>query len=452
MARTHQTWRAVGRAVCIISMILQADSAGAQESPARSVVDAYNASAQDLFKTFSEAPGNIVFSPYSIGTAMAMALSGSRGATEQEMLAVLKHRLKRPEIDTANGNIIAVLNGYDRSAGALTCPRGLTLNGPRCECPPAASNARERCSAGAATPPASAKLLTANALMLTSKGGLVSKDYTALLRDTYAAEVFQNAGLDAINGWVSRKTEGKIDKILDALDPLSAAVLLNAVYFKSRWASPFTERATSQQAFNLSRSSQIRVPTMAQTERFALTRQPGYRAIRLPYAIRDIGMIVVLPDEIDGLADVTRRLNATELPALLAALRNNTSLVRLELPRFKTEYRANLIPPFRQAGLKLALDERRADFSGITGRPGRPTELYLSQILHSAVIDVTEESTEAAAVTAIEAVRPASASQEPKVETFSVDRPFQFYIVDDATGAILFQGRIADPRQAMSAR
>lgn len=68
--------------------------------------------------------------------------------------------------------------------------------------------------------------------------------------------------------------------------------------------------------------------------------------------------------------------------------------------------------------------------------------------MHRAVIEVGEESIEAAAVTAVEAARPASAAPPPKPETFRVDRPFQFYLVDEATGAILFQGRIADPRQA----
>jgi leukocyte elastase inhibitor len=433
-------------AACAISILLL-HNAAAQGNAARAVADAYNASGQDLFEQFSATPGNIVFSPYSIGTAMAMALSGARGGTEREMLSVLKHRLTREEIDAANGGIMATLNGYDRSAAPPTCPAGTTLNGTRCECP-TPPRAGERCSAGAAILAPTAKLLAANALMLTKGGDLVSQEYAARLKDKYAAEIFQNAALADINGWVNRKTEGKIDKILEKLESLTAAVLLNAVYFKSRWEAPFNERLTKDESFSLARSRQVRLPMMNRTGTYALAARPGYRALRLPYAVRELAMVIVLPDEVEGLAEVSRRIDAKELAEMLAALRGAPIPVELALPRFKAEYRADLIPPFRQAGLKLALDDERADFSGITGRPTPPTELYISQIVHRAVIEVSEESTEAAAVTAIEAARPASAAPPPRQpEAFRVDRPFQFYVVDDVTGAILFEGRIADPRQ-----
>src|SRR4051812_35032806 len=64
-------------------------------APVRALTAAYDASAHDLFTTFAARPGNIVFSPYSIGTAMAMALSGARGETEREMARVLRHTLSR---------------------------------------------------------------------------------------------------------------------------------------------------------------------------------------------------------------------------------------------------------------------------------------------------------------------------------------------------------------------
>ena len=94
--------------------------------------------------------------------------------------------------------------------------------------------------------------------MLTKHGGLVAESYKALLKDKYAAEVFQNATLDDVNAWVGRKTEGKIDRILDRLDPNSAAVLLNAVYFKAKWASVFSKDATKDEAFNSCRRKKSR--------------------------------------------------------------------------------------------------------------------------------------------------------------------------------------------------
>ncbi len=89
---------------------------------------AYNASGQQLFEQFSAAPGNIVFSPYSIGTAMAMALAGARGETEREMIGVLQHRLDRPEIDAVNAIVLSILNSYDRSTTTPACPEGMRLN------------------------------------------------------------------------------------------------------------------------------------------------------------------------------------------------------------------------------------------------------------------------------------------------------------------------------------
>jgi serpin B len=152
----------------------------------------------------------------------------------------------------------------------------------------------------APTYPPSAKLAVADALMLTRHGGLVAKSYEALVKDKYAAEVFQNATIGDVNGWVNRKTEGKIDQILDRLDPDSAAVLLNAVYFKAKWAAVFSKDATKDEAFNLTSSQKVPVAMMHKIAIYKLVARPGYRAIRLPYNVGALGMIIVLPDAIDG--------------------------------------------------------------------------------------------------------------------------------------------------------
>jgi serpin B len=427
----------------------------------QALTQAYNASGQGLFQRFAAAPGNIVLSPYSVGTAMAMALSGARGATEVQMAAVLKHRLPRAEIDAANSAALAILNGYDRSKTPPTCPADMGLNGTQCETGlPANGQCRfplrregDQC-VGAATLPPSVKLLAANALMLTKRGDLVSPEYVALLKDKYAAEVFQNAGLDEINGWVNRKTEGKIDKILDMLDPDSAAVLLNAVYFRARWSSPFDKIFTKDDAFNLSATQMVQVPMMRQTRRYATVARPGYRAVRLPYEISALGMVIVLPDQVDGLGQVSRSIEVDEPSALFAALHEPRAdkLVALSMPRFKAAFKAELVAPFRQAGMTLSFEDK-ADFSGMTGRPPPADGVRISQIVHRALIEVAEESTEAAAATAIGVATVSAAPVRPEQpEVIRVDRPFLFYVIDDATGAVLFQGRITDPRQASASR
>jgi serpin B len=337
-----------------------------------------------------------------------------------------------------------------KGAAPITCPApGMRFNGTDCEAPPAQNGAcpagyrqGNRCVAPGRKPP-SAALKAANALMLLKpKGDMISPAYAGLLERDYRAQVFRGAGLDEINRWVERQTAGKIDKLLDAIDPDMPAVILNAVYFKAAWKTPFFARATSDEDFRLAAASKVKVPTMHRVGTYQVATRSGYRAIRLPYSVEALSMVVVLPDAVGGAAKLARDLDA---PALAALFRDLTEwkTVSLALPRFKTSFKAKLGELFQSAGMRRAFDLRQADFSGMTNRPPREAPIAISDVVHRAVIDVTEEGTEAAAATAI-AMMTASAS--PAGESFVVDRPFLFYIVDDASGAILFQGRISDPR------
>jgi serpin B len=421
----------------------------------RALAEAYNAGGLALLKRLSGSSGNVVLSPLSVGTAMAMALSGARGETEREMASVLKQRLDRSAMEAANGTLLSGLNRYDKSAAPPNCPQGMQAHGARCEgalrpdstCSFPAERAGDLCVAPGSAP-ASARILTANALMLTGLGDLIAPDYAALLKDKYGAEVFRDAGLDDVNGWVKRKTEGKIERILEQLDRSTAAVILNAVYFKANWATVFNKAATTDADFNLAGQKKISVPTMRRTGGYALAARPLYRAVRLPYEVGQLGMVIVLPNEIDGLAAVDRRLDAAEWAQLVTALGAPTAakLTDLALPRFKASFDANLVGQFRAAGMMRAFDPKRADFSGMTGRPASQQQLAIGSIVHRAVIEVMEDGTEAAAATAVSIVAGAARRAPEEMQVFHVDRPFGFAILDDASGAILFQGRIVDPR------
>jgi serpin B len=186
---------------------------------------------------------------------------------------------------------------------------------------------------------------------------------------------------------------------------------------------------------------------MLQRTNHVVVSREGYRAIRLPYAVRSLAMVIALPNEVDGVGDVARRLDHDELAQMLAALRKEVPRpVVLTLPRFKTEYGANLKGVFQKLGMTLPFDGGRSDFSGLTGQSPQLAPTYIDQIVHKAVIEVSEESTEAAAATSI-GIRITSVAPKP-VEPlqFRVDRPFLYYLVDDTTGAVLFQGRVVDPR------
>jgi len=426
---------------------------------AQSLVDdmkltlAYNASGQQLFQKFAEGSGNIVFSPYSIGTAIAMALAGARGETETEMLQVLQHRLPQSGIAQANADVMAILKGYDKSA--ITCPSGMSFTGTQCEgeklargCPPPFKMEGNKC---VGLPPKlpSATLVSANALILAS-GDTVTKQYAALLKNNFAAEIFSTSKVSDINGWVSQQTRGKIEQIIDPSSPIPASTLLNAVYFKARWSSVFKASATSNDTFHVTSMQNVSVPTMHQASTFTVESGAGYRAILMPYSTerpRSLGMVIVLPDQIDGLAAVSAKIDVQELQTLFAALNaSDGKRVELALPKFKSSFTVQAKTSFQQLGMNKPFDQHSADFSGMTGHPPTEQPWFISQIIHRALIEVAEDGTEAAAATAVAGVKAAVAPS--KSLAFHVDRPFLFYVIDNKTGAILFQGRVVDPSQS----
>jgi serpin B len=368
------------------------------------LIAAYDGLGQRLFKEFANKPRNVVFSPYSIGIALAMALTGARGTTAVEMARVLGLDLSPDEVDAANA---AVQAGLNKS-------------------------------------PSSLQLHLANALVLTNKPGAMSEDYVATLRKDYAAEVFRGGNLATVNAWVKQQTDGKIDSILKQLDPKTIMVLIDAIYFKATWQSTFATSATADATFHLSDGTTAKVPMMYQQDDFALAGMPGYSAIRLPYEGARASMIVILPDA--GIASVMQRLNGEELQHLLAWFRNAPEQpIALSLPRFRTRFLADLVEPLQELGMHRAFDPQKADFSGITGKLQSRAPLAINQIVHAAVIDVTEQGTEAAAATSEGLV--AAAIEVAHWQPFRVDKPFLFAVVDDETNAILFEGLIADPRQ-----
>ena len=446
---SHGQARRAASAFAAFLLVQAAPAAGAADD-IHALTAAYNASAHDLFRTFTASPGNIVFSPYSIGAAMAMVLAGARRETAAEMTTVLRQSLAPAAIDAANAGLVAALEGYDKSALPVACPSAaMRFNGQECEAPLPADrvctfgyNQGNRCVAPGHKAP-SAAFKAANALMLLkAKGDMISPAYAALLEAKYRAQVFRGAELDEINRWVDRQTEGKVEKILDQIDPDAPAVILNAVYFKAAWQTPFVHNATSDADFHLTPAATVRVATMRRLGHYQMLVRPDFRAIRLPYSAEALSMVIVLPNEPGGATRLARDFDAPALAALFRDLAE-WKAVELALPRFKTGFRANLGELFIKAGMRRAFDAARADFSGMTDRPPPQARLAIGEVVHRAVIDVTEEGTEAAAATAVAMM---AASMPAKVEPFVVDRPFLFYITDSATGAILFQGRISDPR------
>ncbi len=370
----------------------------------KALSEAYNSSGHELFSRLATSRGNIVFSPYSVGTTMALALSGARGETEAEMLRVLKHQLTREQIDDANRGVLAILNQYGK--------RPVFSFGPSAD-----------------------KFIAANAVVLTSRN-VISKDYLAAAKANYAAEIFENGSLAVLNAWVSRKTDGKIETIIDELDPRTAAILVDAIYLKARWMAAFDSRLTRLETFEMSPSDTVQVPIMHREGDYPVVADQGFSAIRLPLQIPQFSMVIVLPRRAGDVEMLGAGLDSATLSEILRQLSGAARKVDLALPRFKASFAVKLKQHFIALGMRDAFDTNQANFSGMTD--GKAA-LAIDDVFHRAFIEMSEDGAEAGAATAAPMIRSA-----PQI--FHVTRPFLFYIIDDTTQAILFQGRIIDPR------
>jgi serpin B len=235
-----------------------------------------------------------------------------------------------------------------------------------------------------------------------------------------------------VNRWIEDATGGKIEKLIDRIPPDTVMYLINAVYFKGDWTNQFSEGKTPDEIFTLGTGATKTVPMMHMRGEFRHGRGNNLAVLRLPYGRENLAMYILLPDEGEDLEQIIGALDEQSWTSLTAEIAEKE--VDLALPRYKVEYETLLNEVLTSMGMGPAFGAR-ADFTGIA--PG----IFISRVLHKAVVEVNEEGSEAAAVTGVEMTKAAPA--EP-VEFF-VDRPFFFTITDDRSGSILFMGRIAEP-------
>jgi serpin B len=372
------------------------------------VAAANTAFALDLYRQLSAEPGNLVFSPYSISDVLAMARVGARGQTATEMAAVL--HLALPPAQVAAG--FAGLAGRLDAAG----------------------------NDGVA-------LVTANSLWAQPQTGLTA-EYVRMLQDQFRAEAVPvdfvraaEAARTRINDWVDKKTRGKITELIGpgVLDAQTRMVLCNAIYFKGRWAGPFDPQQTRPAPFFLTPTQSVNVPTMQRTSKVRTIATDGLRLLALPYTGKTVSMVILLPDPGNDLANVGRSLTPEKLAAWLGQLdATRETEVDLSLPRFSTTASYDLGRRLAALGMPAAFNPGAADFSGMTG----DHSLFLSNVIHKAIVEVNEEGTVAAAASGTVYFGLSVARALP----VAVDHPFLFLIRDNATGTLLFVGRIVDPR------
>ncbi|XP_066600177.1 alaserpin-like [Prorops nasuta] len=231
-----------------------------------------------------------------------------------------------------------------------------------------------------------------------------------------------DAAAKKINQWAAAHTQNRINEIVkpDEFSPLTTLVLLNAVYFKGNWATQFNPDNTTSLQFKLNSQDTKNIPTMYKNDNIKFGILPELKAsfVELPYKDNKFSMLIILPDEIEGLAEVENKLTNADLDYL--ATNGVVQKVELYLPKFTIESTLDLVKPLKKLGMTDMFDNSLADFSKMTDEC-----LYVSNVVQKAFIQVNEEGCEAAAITAVRIVK---RSLPPPPITFKVDRPFIFMI------------------------
>ena len=360
-----------------------------------------------LWGQLSGAEANLAISPFSVAVALGMTVNGAKGRTLDEMLSVLAV----DDVDAANAGYNSVAQYVESLAGTFR------QNGEDVEI----------------------ALDTANSLF-GQEGVEWEEPFLDALAASYGAGVQQvdyegatEAARVAINAWTAEQTRDKIPELIpkDVLDTLTRLVLVNALYLKAPWATPFEKSATQDGNFHLADGSTVSVPMMRATEGVSGTSGDGWSLARIPYAGATLTMTVVLPDDEDIDALVSGGL---------AAILANDSVGAVDLTMPKWEFRSP--SPLKDALKGMGMPTAFSDAADLTGMSVEDLDLHLQDALHEVFIAVDEEGTEAAAATAVVAgLESAPMPGEPLV----LDRPFLFVIHDVEHGTPLFVGRVGDP-------
>lgn len=345
-----------------------------------------------------EAAGNAFISPASLGLGLEMAYDGSRGKTQQAMAGTLGlGRMTPAEVRTQAASLLTALSSGDGKvrlavADALWARAGVRF--------------RQRFVQE----------------MARSFGARVT-----------TADFNSPATIEAINSWVSCATRGTIGRIVDSFSRDEVMLLLNALYFRGDWSTPFPSANTRPGTFSVASGGTVNVPMMANTAAFAYSEGAGYQAIALPYGDGRFSMKIVLPRPGVTAATLLGRLTPATWQSWTGSM--TTTEVALKVPRFTIRNDRLLNGDLSAMGMAVAF-HRGANFTGICER------CLLSRVIHKTYLQVDEKGTTASAVTGIVVGITAVPANRA---VMTVDRPFILGLEDRQTGTLLFAGVVNDP-------
>ena len=345
---------------------------------------------------------NVLISPLSVQTAFSMAANGANGMTLEEILTVMGcESCDVKDLNTQTAQLRVLMeeqSGHPR----LVSANGFFYDPDRVE---------------------------------------VRESFIQTLTDDYRAGFEQHnfsdpATIDNINNWVKDNTAGKIDKIIDDIDGLDLAFLINALHFKADWASGFGDQ-TYPGMFTSAENTQVSVDYVSADKNYSTAQRQKFNMVDLPF--KDSTYTLSLVQPVDALADQSDwvlQLTATELKDMWTNLSYGRAQVRF--PKLELEYDEELKDPLERLGIIDAFSEGKADFSNLGTALIGPV-IYISKVRHKAVLKVDEKGAEGAAVTSVGF---STTSAPPQ---FAFDKPFVIVLRHTATNTILFAGLINDP-------
>ncbi|MCX6250220.1 MAG: serpin family protein [Bacteroidetes bacterium] len=388
---------------CLLPLVISANNP-------KGIVDGNNKFAFKLFHAVKgSANENQFYSPFSISTAMAMVYAGARTETEIQ----INQTMNFTQSEKFHSDYKHLMHRLDKGTEGKI------------------------------------KLNIANGLwaqkdfkFLDTYFDIAKSDYNSELKNVDFTDALESekTRID-INKWVEQKTNDKIKDLLSHgdLSSLTRLVLVNAIYFYGDWDKPFKKTSTMPAEFSQIDGTQIMVPFMNQHDRYNYYEDSKIQALEIPYKDNKASMVIFLPTNKKGIGEFEKLFDYKYYLEIISSFQTNE--VRLSLPKFQTTCKINLGSTLAQMGMSLAFSPDSADFSGMTGK----RDLYVSEVIHQAFIDVDEKGTEAAAATAV-IMMTTSARPSPDIKVFDADHPFVMVIKDNTTGSILFFGKIMIPK------
>ena len=214
----------------------------------------------------------------------------------------------------------------------------------------------------------------------------------------YLSPIDPLESVEQVNNWCSNKTHGKIDHIIDKLDPDALIVILNAVYFKGEWSEIFNKMPSTKLPFYNLGTEEVQIDTMRQISHFNYYEDKKVQAIELQFKQDYMSAIIILPSE--G-TDINKYINTLSLPnneynQIIQGLK--FSKVDIQLPKFELEFNDKLNEILKDLGMYDAFSSDVADFSSLR----KERNLYISSVIHKTYLKIFEDGCEAAAVTVVQ--------------------------------------------------